>query len=101
MHGGTPLPIKQTIKVTNYEKEGKKRKEKKKKHNQPKGRYLTSQKRAVHFLKLTTASTCTEAKSENVTETSRRKESKKDSGETGGEHMCDLNYSLEKENNVM
>lgn len=75
-------------------KRGKKRKEKKKKH-------LTSQKRAVHFLKLTTASSCTEAKSENVTETGRRKESKKDSGETGGEHMCDLNYSLEKENNVM
>lgn len=55
----------------------------------------------MHFLKLTTASTCTEAKRENVTETGRRKESKRDSGETGREHMCDLNYSLEKENNVM
>lgn len=82
-------------------KREKKEKRKRKKNNQPKGRYLTSQKRAVHFLKLTTASTCTEAKRENVTETGRRKESKRDSGERGREHMCDLNYSLEKENNVM
>lgn len=82
-------------------KKREKKKREKEKNNQPKGRYLTSQKRAVHFLKLTTASTCTVAKRENVTETGRRKESKRDSGETGGEHMCDLNYSLEKENNVM
>lgn len=82
-------------------KKREKKKREKEKNNRPKGRYLTSQKRAVHFLKLTTASTCTEAKRENVKETGRRKESKRDSGERGGEHMCDTNYSLEKENNVM